>query len=216
MTSRVGSLDSVRTVSSLCWERGERSIIRSQEGDLIRKAASGDKDAYRQIVEQHQRRLFLSAFEVLRNREDAEDVVQEALARSFFSLKSFRGGSSLATWLQRIVFNLAIDLKRRVRRRGGEPVIFDEGVTIDSYSSFEVGGNDNPEVLLRQKEHREKMMKVLDDLSDEHRQTIILREFEGLTYDEIASATGVSSGTVMSRLFYARKKLQSALAEMRP
>jgi len=215
MTSRVGSVDSVREASALNWGRGERSISRSQEGDLIRKAANGDKDAYRHIVERHQRRLFLSAFEVLRNREDAEDVVQEAFARSFFSLKSFRGGSSLSTWLQRIVFNLAIDLKRRVRRRGGEPVIFEEGVTVAADSAFEGGGSDNPEALLRQKEHRERMMRVLDDLSDEHRQTIILREFEGLSYDEIARATGVSSGTVMSRLFYARKKLQSALAEMR-
>ena len=207
MTSRVGSVGSVREVSALNWGRGD--------GDLIHKAANGDKDAYRQIVERHQRRLFLSAFEILRNREDAEDVVQEALARSFFSLKSFRGGSSLSTWLQRIVFNLAIDLKRRVRRRGGEPVIFEEGVTVAADSAFEGGGSDNPEALLRQKEHRERMMRVLDDLSDEHRQTIILREFEGLSYDEIARATGVSSGTVMSRLFYARKKLQSALAEMR-
>jgi RNA polymerase sigma-70 factor (ECF subfamily) len=205
----------VREVSALNWGRGDGSISRSREGDLIHKAANGDKDAYRQIVERHQRRLFLSAFEILRNREDAEDVVQEALARSFFSLKSFRGGSSLSTWLQRIVFNLAIDLKRRVRRRGGEPVIFEEGVTIAADSAFEGGGSDNPEALLRQKEHRERMMRVLDDLSDEHRQTIILREFEGLSYDEIARATGVSSGTVMSRLFYARKKLQSALAEMR-
>jgi RNA polymerase sigma-70 factor (ECF subfamily) len=202
-------------VSALNWGRGDGSISRSREGDLIHKAANGDKDAYRQIVERHQRRLFLSAFEILRNREDAEDVVQEALARSFFSLKSFRGGSSLSTWLQRIVFNLAIDLKRRVRRRGGEPVIFEEGVTVAADSAFEGGGSDNPEALLRQKEHRERMMRVLDDLSDEHRQTIILREFEGLSYDEIARATGVSSGTVMSRLFYARKKLQSALAEMR-
>jgi RNA polymerase sigma-70 factor (ECF subfamily) len=215
MTSRVGSVGSVREASALNWGRGESSVNRSQEVDLIRKAANGDKDAYRHIVERHQRRLFLSAFEVLRNREDAEDVVQEALARSFFSLKSFRGGSSLSTWLQRIVFNLAIDLKRRVRRRGGEPVIFEEGVTVAADSAFEGGSSDNPEALLRQKEHRERMMRVLDDLSDEHRQTIILREFEGLTYDEIARATGVSSGTVMSRLFYARKKLQSALAEMR-
>jgi RNA polymerase sigma-70 factor (ECF subfamily) len=214
MTSRVGSLASVRAVSSLHWREEEGSISRSEEGDLIRKAAHGDKEAYRQIVERYQRRLFLSAFEVLRNREDAEDVVQEALARSFFSLKSFRGGSSLATWLQRIVFNLAIDLKRRVRRRGGEPVVFEEGVTIVSDSAVEGSVRDNPEAWLRQKEHRERMMRVLDDLSDEHRQTIILREFEGLSYDEIARATGVSSGTVMSRLFYARKKLQSALAEL--
>ena len=215
MTSRVGSVASVRAVSSLHWGKEERSISRSEERDLISKAAHGDKEAYRQIVERHQRRLFLSAFEVLRNREDAEDVVQEALARSFFSLKSFRGGSSLATWLQRIVFNLAIDLKRRVRRRGGEPVVFEEGVTIASDGAGEGGGSNNPEALLRQKEHRERMMRVLDELSDEHRQTIILREFEGLSYDEVARATGVSSGTVMSRLFYARKKLQSALAAMR-
>lgn len=213
MSGRVESVASLRAVGSLVGGNGT-AASRIGESELIKRAAEGDKDAYREVVERYQRRLFLTAFEVLRNREDAEDVVQEALARSFFSLKSFRGGSSLSSWLQRIVINLSIDLKRRVRRRGGEACSFEDGVTVASDGRTE-GGHANPESLLRQKEHQERMLRVLEDLSTDHRQAIILREFEGLSYDDIARLTGVSAGTVMSRLFYARKKLQSALAELR-
>lgn len=210
MVTRVGS---VRAVSSLSMGEARVSMRIPDEALLIRKAAGGDKDAYREIVERHQKRLFVSAFEVLRNREDAEDVVQEALARSFFSLKSFRGGSSLATWLQRIVFNLAIDVKRRTKRRGGEAVEFDERVSVGGERSEQLGAS--PEALLRRKEQRQRVMAELEELSEEHRQAIMLREFEGLSYDDIARITGVSIGTVMSRLFYARKRLQTVLREVR-
>lgn len=211
MVSRVGS---VRAVSSLAMGEARSSARTHDEALLIRKATGGDKDAYRELVERHQRRLFVSAFEVLRNREDAEDVVQEALARSFFSLKSFRGGSSLTTWLQRIVFNLAIDVKRRTKRRGGEPVEFDEGTTTAAPERSEQFSA-SPETLLRRKEQRQRLMAELEGLSEEHRQAILLREFEGMSYDEIARVTGVTVGTVMSRLFYARKRLQSVLHEVR-
>ena len=191
----------------------EVSVKDLSESELIKRSTSGDKDAYHIIVEKYQRRLFASAFEVLRNREDAEDVVQEALARSFFSLKNFRGSSSISTWLHRIVINLAIDLKRRVRRRGGEPIEYDEKVGIDENISKNLISD--PEVLLEQKEQRKILMEVFDKLSEEHRQIFLLRESEGLSYEEIGRVLGVSTGTVMSRLFYARKKLQSELHDMR-
>lgn len=211
MVSRVGS---VRAVNSLAMGEARLSVRTPDEPLLIRKAAGGDKDAYRELVERHQRRLFVSAFEVLRNREDAEDVVQEALARSFFSLKSFRGGSSLATWLQRIVFNLAIDVKRRTKRRGGDAVEFDERAATGGAERLEQLSA-SPETLLRRKQQRQRLMTELEGLSEEHRQAILLREFEGMSYDEIARIAGVSIGTVMSRLFYARKRLQSVLHEVR-
>jgi RNA polymerase sigma-70 factor (ECF subfamily) len=120
----------------------------------------------------------------------------------------------LATWLHRIVFNLAIDLKRRAKRRGGEALTYDDGMTpVLGVRDEEAGAT--PEAALRQKEQRERLMAVLDELSDEHRQAIMLREFEGMSYEEIARVSGVSVGTVMSRLFYARKRMQSVLRDVR-
>lgn len=211
MTSRV---ESVCAAGSLAVGDTRSSVRVTDESSLVRRAVEGDKDAYRELVERHQRRLFVSAYEVLRNREDAEDVVQEALARSFFSLKSFRGGSSLSTWLRRIVRNLAIDAKRRSKRRGGQSVDIDERLE-GSGTERLVSTGASPEMVLRQKEQRKRLMAELNELSEEHRQAIMLREFDGLSYDEIGRIMGVSIGTVMSRLFYARKRLQSVLHEVR-
>ncbi len=219
MESRVGSMRSLHPLAA--GARGapippsaEQVSPVAAEGKLIRRAARGDGEAYRELIERHQKRLFVSAFQVLRNREDAEDVVQEALARSFSSLSSFHGRSSLATWLHRIVFNLAIDLKRRAKRRGGEALTYDDGIT-PALGMRDGEAGATPEAALRQKEQRERLMAVLDELSDEHRQAIMLREFEGMSYDDIARVSGVSVGTVMSRLFYARKRLQSVLRDVR-
>ena len=183
------------------------------EAALIERSIRGDKDAYRVIVEKYQRRLMACAFDILKSREDAEDIVQEAFVKSFFALKGFRGGSSLSTWFHRIVFNLSIDLKRKFRRRGGDPVEFDERT---SPAAMDVGGVAiTPEHSLEQQEVGSQIRKALEQLSDEHRQAIVLREVEGLSYEEIAEVVGISVGTVMSRLFYARKRLQAVLRDLR-
>jgi RNA polymerase sigma-70 factor (ECF subfamily) len=211
----IGRLPAIRTLATIGIRQSREKDKVVDEAKLIERAASGDRDAYALLVERYQRRLFVTAYEVLRNREDAEDVVQEALTKSFFALSSFRGGSSLASWLHRIALNIAIDRKRRVKRQGGETLQFDEQMGSGSLSDSRDISLSNPEMLLRKKEQSERVRAVLDELSDEHRQAIILREFDGLSYEQIAHICGVSVGTVMSRLFYARKRLQTVLSEVR-
>ena len=185
------------------------------DAQLVVCSREGDRSAYQALVKKYEKRAFHIALDILRSREDAEDVTQEAFVKAYLSLKSFRGQSSFYTWLYRIVFNMAIDLKRKVARRGGPPAEL-EDYHLNSSSadaSLVLGTVENPATTLSRKEQATQIRRALDTLSDEHRTVITLREFDGLSYDEIADIVGVSKGTVMSRLHYARKKMQSVLSE---
>lgn len=183
------------------------------DAELVAKASAGDKDAYRLLVEKYQQRVFAIAFDVVRSREDAEDIAQESFVKAYLSLPEFKGESSFYTWLYRIAYNMAIDFKRRIVRRGGAPVEFDE-TRVDAVA--EGSGTlqnrfGSPQDLMLRKEESQQIQKVLTEISPEHRTVITLREIEGLSYEEIADVVGVSKGTVMSRLHYARKYLQQGL-----
>jgi len=185
---------------------------RNDDTELVARSSSGDKDAYRLLVEKYQQRVFGIALEVVKSREDAEDIAQEVFVKAYLSLPDFKGQSSFYTWLYRIAYNMAVDFRRRVQRRGGPPVEFDEakiGSTPDDAilrTRF-----DGPHDLVVRKEESHQIQKVLAEISPEHRAVITLREIEGLSYDEIADVLRVSKGTVMSRLHYARKRLQQSL-----
>lgn len=199
--------------------------------ELVKKTLKGDRDAYRTLVERYQSRLLAVSIDILKSREDAEDVVQESFVKAFLSLKNFKGESSFYTWLYRITFNMAIDLRRRGSRRGGNHVEFKETWGVKDHGSGNGGDASGPTVssslnhlqnvegpfdALSRRELGSKLQAVMQELSDEHREVITLREVDGLDYQEIADAIGVPRGTVMSRLFYARKALQKALKEYDP
>jgi RNA polymerase sigma-70 factor (ECF subfamily) len=202
---------------------------RELDDSLVALSLRGDKEAYRQLVEKYQNKLFALAFDVLKTREDAEDVVQETFVKAFLSLKTFKGQSSFYTWLYRIAYNMSIDVKRRLNRRGGNHVEFREaGAVGTSGSGIEDGGFgptpvpddaqtiEGPSEALYRKETGSRIRAVLNELSPEHRAVVVLREVDGLNYEEISEATGVPKGTVMSRLHYARKALQKALRDLAP
>ena len=208
-----------------------RSEVDPPDQELIRLTLKGNRDAYRTLVERYQNRLLSVAMDILKTRQDAEDVVQESFVKAFLSLKNFKGDSSFYTWLYRITFNMAIDIKRRSARRGGNHVEFKESWGVKGQGSGDgaersgptVTGNldhlqnvEGPFDALSRKELGSKLQTALQELSDEHRAVITLREVDGLDYQEIADAIGVPRGTVMSRLFYARKALQKALSEFSP
>jgi len=190
--------------------------------EIISALKSGEehraRELYQRIVELYQNRIFALAFSVVKAKEDAEDVVQESFVKAYLSLHDFRGASSFYTWLYRIVFNMAVDLRRRTARRGGAPQeFFDEKTSSDGETAlFAVGRIEDPQQALVRKEQRSKLESVLNELSEEHRVIVILREVDGHSYDEIAETLGISKGTVMSRLFYARKRMQSLLKEYAP
>jgi RNA polymerase sigma-70 factor (ECF subfamily) len=204
-------------------------IAARDDNDLVRMTLAGDKEAYRALVERYQARLLSTALDIVKTREDAEDVVQETFVKAFLSLGQFKGQSSFYTWLYRICFNMAIDIRRKAGRRGGTHLEYKEHSGVnraavqDGAREAPGGGLANhpqnvegPHDALARKELGRKIQEVLGELSEEHRAVITLREVDGLDYEEIAQAIGVPKGTVMSRLFYARKALQKALEEFAP
>jgi RNA polymerase sigma-70 factor (ECF subfamily) len=195
--------------------RAQREIERAR----VARAARGDREAFRLLVEKYQSRVLALAFSIVKNKDDAEDIAQEAFVKAYLSLPEFKGEAAFYTWLYRIAYNMAIDFRRRQSRRGGlsPGSLSDEqiGQLTDS-SALSAGSVEAPDGPLLRKEQGRMLQEVLGGISDEHRSAILLREVDGLSYDEIASVTGVTKGTVMSRLHYARKRLQQALKEWVP
>jgi RNA polymerase sigma-70 factor (ECF subfamily) len=196
----------------------KQARIREAEEDraLIAKAQQGDVAAFRSLVERHQRRAFAISLSLVRDENDARELVQEAFLRVYRGLGSFQGGSSFFTWLYRIITNLSIDL---IRKPGRQLADIDES-RFESDESQEaefpllsrVDGSD-PVDVMRRREIAGRLQAALDALPPYHRGVIVMREIEGLSYEEMASAMGVSKGTIMSRLFHARQKLQKALSD---
>jgi RNA polymerase sigma-70 factor (ECF subfamily) len=190
-----------------------RKAEAEQDRALIERARGGDQTAFRELVERHQRRAFAIAVALVRDEQDAREVVQEAFIRVYRGLDRFHGGSSFFTWLYRIVTNLAIDLMRKPSRRDAE---LDEGHNLADEAQIpllaRIDGAD-PVDAVRRGEIGDRIQAALDALPPYHRGVIIMREVEGMSYEEMAQAMDVSKGTIMSRLFHARQKLQRALAD---
>ena len=185
----------------------------SEEHALVVLAQKGDRDAFRELVERYQTRAYRLAYTVIRDRAEAEDIVQEAFVKAYFSIANFENKSSFFSWLYRIVVNMALDFRRKRMRRGKEQSFDTSAQTPDKNEEralSDVLPDESPslEASLISRESFARMKASLDTLSEEHRIVVLLREVEGRSYDEIAESLGVAKGTVMSRLFYARKKLQ--------
>ena len=185
---------------------------------LITKAQAGDARAFRQLVERHQRRGFALALALVRDENDARELVQDAFLRVFKSLPTFQGDSSFYTWFYRIITNLGIDLLRKPGRHTME--LEEERLGPDGAAGDEADvpymarlEGHSPLEMVRRREIAVRLEAALAELPSYHRAVILLREVEGLSYEEIAQAMGVSKGTIMSRLFHARQKLQRALGD---
>jgi RNA polymerase sigma-70 factor (ECF subfamily) len=182
---------------------------------LVDAARAGDASAFTALVVRYQRKVYAVALGIVRDRDQAWDVSQEAFVRVHGHLAEFKGDSSFQTWVMRIASHLAIDSLRRERKSRrdqlediNEEVIGEAGEGILSTPL----GNDPAATLLR-RELSDRMQAALDGLPEIHRTILVLRELEGLSYEELAERLGVQKGTVMSRLFHARKKMQAALQE---
>lgn len=180
---------------------------------LVDAARAGDTNAFTALVVRYQRKVYAVALGIVRDPDLAWDVSQEAFVRVHGHLEGFKGESSFQTWVMRIVSHLAIDSLRRERKNRrdqlediNEEVIGEAGEGILSTPL----GNDPAATLLR-RELSGQMQAALDGLPEIHRTVLVLRELEGLTYEELAERLGVQKGTVMSRLFHARRKMQAAL-----
>jgi RNA polymerase sigma-70 factor (ECF subfamily) len=187
--------------------------VERPDGDrmLVARVQKGDLGAYRELFDRYHRRAFAVALGVVKNRQDAQDVVQEAFIKVHRHIATFQGNSSFYTWLYRIVMNLSIDHIRR----GRPNTDFDDARAHDDAAG---DGSMLPRILdghpaknAERRELEEQLTKALDELPEYHRAVILLREIEGLSYEEMAKMLKVPKGTIMSRLFHARKKMQETL-----
>lgn len=186
----------------------------ASDEQLVGAAKKGDMRAFEELVSRHRDKIYARAFSMMRNEDEAVDLSQEAWVKSWQRLQQFQGDSSFGTWMTRIVINLCLDQLRRRKRQRTESI---------EEMSEESGGverqmpvvNVNPTERLERGELRKKIDQALNQLSHEHRTALVLHEFEDMEYKEIARVMGCSIGTVMSRLFYARRKMAVLLANLK-
>ena len=175
---------------------------------LLELCRDGDDAAFGVLVERHQDRLFHSLVSMLKSREDAVDIVQEAFFQAHRKLDTFRGDSAFYTWLYRIATNRALSFLRKQKQK---PTSI-EG--LNETSGFDPPAPDDhsqPLKMVLREEHRQLVRETLDELSDDYRVVLVMKEFEGLRYDEIAELTENPIGTVRSRIHRGRIELADRL-----
>lgn len=171
---------------------------------LIQRAQHGDKAAFGELVLRYQKHIFTIVYGIIGNKEEAEDITQDIFIRAYRSLSSLKEQGAFYQWLLRIATNASINYKKRMNKRTIMPFhvvaeLIDLGET--------------PEGYLERKENVKQIVRALSQLSEEHRAVLVLREIQGLSYEEIARIVNRPLGTIKSRLNHARDKLRHAIRE---
>jgi RNA polymerase sigma-70 factor, ECF subfamily len=183
--------------------------------ELVTRSQTGDTSAFNELVIRYRTRAFAMIFNMVRNEQDAWDLTQDGFVKAWKSIARFRGQSSFFTWLYRILMNVAIDAMRKKQIEGGTEFDDEIGIrNIEPSAATAPKAEMAPAEKISDKEIRSRIDDAISKLSAEHRAVIVMREIDGLEYLEIAEQMGCSVGTVMSRLFYARKKLQALLKDV--
>jgi RNA polymerase sigma-70 factor, ECF subfamily len=186
----------------------------ASDEQLVKAAKKGNMAEFEELVARHRDKVYARAFSMMRNEDEAVDLSQEAWVKSWQRLKQFQGESSFGTWMTRIVINLCLDqLRKRKRQRAESIEEMEEGSGGVERQMAVV--TVNPTERLERGELRKKIDQALSQLSHEHRTVLVLHEFEEMEYKQIAKTMGCSIGTVMSRLFYARRKMAVLLANLK-
>jgi RNA polymerase sigma-70 factor (ECF subfamily) len=186
------------------------------ELDLVKQCQAGNTEAFDQLVTRYRTRVFAMIYNMVHNEQDAWDLAQDSFVKAWKSIGRFRGRSSFYTWIYRIVMNVTIDWlrKKQVKGAGAE---FNDSIQlreIEPASRTVPRADPLPHERMERSEIRARIDNAIAQISPEHRAVILMKEIEEMQYHEIAEALGCSIGTVMSRLFYARKKLQNLLRDV--
>ena len=192
----------------------DRSSTRLEDAELVARIIDGDQESYRLLVERYQSKIFAVAYGLLHNREDAREVAQEAFIKAYRNLPGFRRDSSFYTWIYRITVNLGIDFRRKAYR-GRETELDETRLVPEDAHHTGPRPMPTPGKSLERKQLASRIRLAIDLLPADQKTAIVLREIQGLSYKEIADAMDCAEGTVMSRLFYGRKKLQELLDDLR-
>ncbi len=187
--------------------------VSERDRRLVERCKSGDSQAFDQLVTLYRGKVYAMILNMIHNDADAWDLSQDVFVKAWKALPKFEERSAFYTWLYRITHNVTYDwIRKRKRVVSGE---FDDAL-IDQAEPGALTtpkSSDLPDAAMERSELRGKIARAIETLSDDHREVILLKEIDGLSYQEIADVVDCSVGTVMSRLFYARKKLQAALEE---
>lgn len=184
-----------------------------KDSELVEMAQNGSMQAFEELVNRHRDKIYARAFSIMRNEDGAVEMSQLAWIRAWQKLSQFKGDSAFPTWITRITINTCLDEIRKRKRHQSESIeeMDESGGVERKLPTWEP----NPTDRLERSELRARLDEALGQLSETHRTVIVLHEFEGMEYKEVAKAMNCSIGTVMSRLFYARKKLAGLLASFK-
>src|SRR5690349_5464507 len=199
---------SVKPVRAITW-----SDVGGREASLIQRCVARDEYACAELVNEHQRMVYQLALNLLNDHNEALDLSQEVFLRVFRTIQTFRGHSSLRTWIYRIVVNQARNRQRWWRRRHrGQQVSLDQH--IQDHGELAETVDHGPDRLVRQRQLAEKIRTALERLPFDQKTAIVLREIDGLSYEEIGFSLGIAVGTVKSRLARAREGLRAQLRDV--
>jgi RNA polymerase sigma-70 factor (ECF subfamily) len=199
---------SVKPVRAITW-----NDVGGREASLIQRCAARDEDACAELVSEHQRMVYQLSLNLLNDHNEALDLSQEVFLRVFRTIQTFRGHSSLRTWIYRIVINQARNRQRWWRRRHrSQQVSLDQH--IQDHGELAERIDSGPDRLVGQKQLAERIRVALDGLPFDQKTAIVLREIDGLSYEEIGFSLGIAVGTVKSRLARAREGLRAQLRDV--
>ncbi|MEM6911731.1 MAG: sigma-70 family RNA polymerase sigma factor [Verrucomicrobiota bacterium] len=187
-----------------------------EDGELVRRAQGGDTTAFDELVLKHTARLYGLIYHMTSHREDADDLLQEVFAKAYRALRRFRGQARFSTWIHSIALNMTLNhLKKRKRRQ--EWSLADMNPAVGESPEFlEASRAADPERAFDLRALQETLNEALQRLSHDHRAVVTLHDIQGMPQADISRVLGVSSGTVRSRLFYARQQLQISLSDFLP
>jgi RNA polymerase sigma-70 factor (ECF subfamily) len=194
------------------------SALATDDITLVERVRTGDQRAFKLLVERYQRKVFSIAVGMLKDKEDARDVSQEAFVKVYRYIEYFKGDASFYTWLYRITVNLCIDaIRKKGSAKGNSHVEFDEGIKMDM-AEANIGAlgsrlGTNPQKSALRAELADRLTSAIGQIPETHRQILLLREVEGMSYEDLSRTLKIPKGTVMSRLFHARLKMQKLLNE---
>ena len=197
-------------------EEADKAAVRERDEKLVSAAQSGDLDAFNELVTHYRGKVYAMIVNMIRNEAESWDLAQDVFLKAWKALPRFEARSTFYTWLYRITHNVTYDWMRKKKVQGDAE--FDDATAVDA----EPGTVTLPKQIapadanLDRGEVGDRITKAIETLSEDHRAVILLKDVDGLRYHEIAEVIGTSIGTVMSRLFYARKKLQAQLKDLRP
>ena len=185
-----------------------------EDVDLVKASQDGILAAFDELIQRYQQRVYATVYHMTSSHEDADDLTQESFIKAYKALKRFKGESSFYTWIYRIAVNRTINFLKQRKRKSYHMSLNDMDMQVEKHADLLMFISDNtPRRDVRLNELQEKMNEAMQKLSETHRLTVTLHDVQGMSHEEIGKIMDCNTGTVRSRLFYARQQLQALLSE---